>query len=44
MGFQGTNDALAREAEEMVMSSVRKPSTRIINRLDEIIIFDELFI
>ena len=43
MGFQGTNDASRERMEEMVMSSVRQTfNPEFINRLDEIIIFDEL--
>ena len=43
MGFQGTNDASREKMEEMVMSSVRQTfNPEFINRLDEIIIFDEL--
>jgi ATP-dependent Clp protease ATP-binding subunit ClpC len=44
MGFQGTTDASREKMEEMVMSSVRQTfNPEFINRLDEIIIFDELF-
>jgi ATP-dependent Clp protease ATP-binding subunit ClpC len=44
MGFQGTSDASRGKMEEMVMSSVRQTfNPEFINRLDEIIIFDELF-
>src|SRR5512132_229269 len=44
MGFQGTSDASREKMEEMVMSSVRQTfNPEFINRLDEIIIFDELF-
>lgn len=44
MGFQGTSDATREKMEEMVMSSVRQTfNPEFINRLDEIIIFDELF-
>jgi ATP-dependent Clp protease ATP-binding subunit ClpC len=44
MGFQGTADATREKMEEMVMSSVRQTfNPEFINRLDEIIIFDELF-
>ncbi|MFN2516204.1 MAG: ATP-dependent Clp protease ATP-binding subunit [Pyrinomonadaceae bacterium] len=44
MGFQGTTDATREKMEEMVMSSVRQTfNPEFINRLDEIIIFDELF-
>ncbi|HEV7683889.1 MAG TPA: ATP-dependent Clp protease ATP-binding subunit, partial [Pyrinomonadaceae bacterium] len=43
MGFQGTNDASRERMEEMVMSAVRQTfNPEFINRLDEIIIFDEL--
>jgi ATP-dependent Clp protease ATP-binding subunit ClpC len=43
MGFQGTSDATREKMEEMVMSSVRQTfNPEFINRLDEIIIFDEL--
>ncbi|MEO7969957.1 MAG: ATP-dependent Clp protease ATP-binding subunit, partial [bacterium] len=44
MGFQGTGDASRDKMEEMVMSQVRQTfNPEFINRLDEIIIFDELF-
>jgi len=44
MGFQGSNDASREKMEEMVMSAVRQTfNPEFINRLDEIIIFDELF-
>src|SRR6187397_431613 len=44
MGFQGSTDATREKVEEMVMSSVRQTfNPEFINRLDEIIIFDELF-
>jgi ATP-dependent Clp protease ATP-binding subunit ClpC len=44
MGFQGTSDASREKMEEMVMSAVRQTfNPEFINRLDEIIIFDELF-
>ncbi len=44
VGFQGTNDASREKMEEMVMSAVRQTfNPEFINRLDEIIIFDELF-
>ncbi|MDQ2976502.1 MAG: ATP-dependent Clp protease ATP-binding subunit [Acidobacteriota bacterium] len=44
MGFQGTTDASREKMEEMVMSAVRQTfNPEFINRLDEIIIFDELF-
>ncbi len=44
MGFQGTNEASREKMEEMVMSAVRQTfNPEFINRLDEIIIFDELF-
>jgi ATP-dependent Clp protease ATP-binding subunit ClpC len=43
MGFQGTTDATREKMEEMVMSTVRQTfNPEFINRLDEIIIFDEL--
>ncbi|MBC8031546.1 MAG: ATP-dependent Clp protease ATP-binding subunit [Pyrinomonadaceae bacterium] len=43
LGFQGTNDASREKMEEMVMSAVRQTfNPEFINRLDEIIIFDEL--
>ncbi|HKO60708.1 MAG TPA: ATP-dependent Clp protease ATP-binding subunit [Pyrinomonadaceae bacterium] len=43
MGFQGTSDASREKMEEMVMSAVRQTfNPEFINRLDEIIIFDEL--
>src|SRR6266496_267559 len=43
MGFQGTADASREKMEEMVMSSVRQTfNPEFINRLDEIIIFDQL--
>ena len=43
MGFQGSNDVSRTKMEEMVMSSVRQTfNPEFINRLDEIIIFDEL--
>ncbi len=43
MGFQGTTDASREKMEEMVMSSVKQTfNPEFINRLDEIIIFDEL--
>src|SRR6266403_1957333 len=43
MGFQGSGDASREKMEEMVMSSVRQTfNPEFINRLDEIIIFDEL--
>jgi ATP-dependent Clp protease ATP-binding subunit ClpC len=43
MGFQGNNDASREKMEEMVMSAVRQTfNPEFINRLDEIIIFDEL--
>jgi ATP-dependent Clp protease ATP-binding subunit ClpC len=43
MGFQGTTDASREKMEEMVMSAVRQTfNPEFINRLDEIIIFDEL--
>jgi ATP-dependent Clp protease ATP-binding subunit ClpC len=44
VGFQGTIDASREKMEEMVMSAVRQTfNPEFINRLDEIIIFDELF-
>jgi ATP-dependent Clp protease ATP-binding subunit ClpC len=44
MGFQGTAEAGREKMEEMVMSSVRQTfNPEFINRLDEIIIFDQLF-
>ncbi len=44
MGFQGSSDTTREKMEEMVMSSVRQTfNPEFINRLDEIIIFDELF-
>ncbi|HEY0385700.1 MAG TPA: ATP-dependent Clp protease ATP-binding subunit, partial [Pyrinomonadaceae bacterium] len=43
MGFQATTDASREKLEEMVMSAVRQTfNPEFINRLDEIIIFDEL--
>src|SRR4051812_10094981 len=43
MGFQATADASREKLEEMVMSAVRQTfNPEFINRLDEIIIFDEL--
>jgi ATP-dependent Clp protease ATP-binding subunit ClpC len=43
MGFQGSSDASREKMEEMVMSAVRQTfNPEFINRLDEIIIFDEL--
>ncbi|HEX8143614.1 MAG TPA: ATP-dependent Clp protease ATP-binding subunit [Pyrinomonadaceae bacterium] len=43
MGFQATNDASREKLEEMVMSAVRQTfNPEFINRLDEIIIFDQL--
>jgi len=43
MGFQGNADTTRERMEEMVMSSVKQTfSPEFINRLDEIIIFDEL--
>ena len=43
MGFQGTTEASREKMEEMVMSAVRQTfNPEFINRLDEIIIFDEL--
>ena len=44
LGFQGTADASRDRMEEMVMSTVRQTfNPEFINRLDEIIIFDQLF-
>ncbi len=43
MGFQGSTDVTRTKMEEMVMSAVRQTfNPEFINRLDEIIIFDEL--
>jgi len=43
MGFQGSNDISRTKLEEMVMTAVRQTfNPEFINRLDEIIIFDEL--
>ena len=43
MGFQGSTDVSRGKMEEMVMASVRQTfNPEFINRLDEIIIFDEL--
>jgi ATP-dependent Clp protease ATP-binding subunit ClpC len=43
MGFQGSTDITRGKMEEMVMSAVRQTfNPEFINRLDEIIIFDEL--
>ncbi|HYN84890.1 MAG TPA: ATP-dependent Clp protease ATP-binding subunit [Pyrinomonadaceae bacterium] len=43
MGFQATADASRGKLEEMVMSAVRQTfNPEFINRLDEIIIFDQL--
>ena len=43
LGFQGTADMSRTKMEEMVMSSVRQTfNPEFINRLDEIIVFDEL--
>ena len=43
VGFQGTAEASREKMEEMVMSAVRQTfNPEFINRLDEIIIFDEL--
>src|SRR5947199_1101798 len=43
MGFQGSSDVSRTKMEEMVMNSVRQTfNPEFINRLDEIIIFDEL--
>ena len=43
MGFQASSDSSRAKMEEMVMSSVRQTfNPEFINRLDEIIIFDQL--
>src|SRR3954465_4872172 len=43
LGFQGSTDVSRAKMEEMVMSSVRQTfNPEFINRLDEIIVFDEL--
>ncbi|MGI8896938.1 MAG: ATP-dependent Clp protease ATP-binding subunit [Pyrinomonadaceae bacterium] len=43
MGFQGSSEASREKLEEMVMSQVRQTfNPEFINRLDEIIIFDQL--
>ncbi len=43
MGFQASSDSSREKLEEMVMSSVRQTfNPEFINRLDEIIIFDQL--
>src|SRR2546427_2100035 len=43
MGFQGSSDVSRTKMEEMVMNSVRQTfNPEFINRLDEIIVFDEL--
>src|SRR6476646_4823853 len=43
LGFQANTDASSEKMEEMVMSSVRQTfNPKFINRLDEIIIFDQL--
>src|SRR6266850_1423924 len=43
LGFQANSDASREKLEEMVMSAVRQTfNPEFINRLDEIIIFDEL--
>src|SRR5256712_8680239 len=43
MGFQGSSDITRSKMEEMVMSAVRQAfNPEFINRLDEIIIFDQL--
>src|SRR5882762_6864172 len=43
MGFQGSTDVSRLKMEEMVMNSVRQTfNPEFINRLDEIIVFDEL--
>jgi len=44
LGFQANTEATLEKIEEMVMSSVRQTfNPEFINRLDEIIIFDQLF-
>jgi ATP-dependent Clp protease ATP-binding subunit ClpC len=44
LGFQGTTEASRGKIDEMVMSAVRQTfNPEFINRLDEIIIFDQLF-
>jgi len=44
MGFQANTDATREKMEEMVMSAVRQTfNPEFINRLDEIIIFDQLY-
>ncbi len=43
MGFQGSSDVSRTKMEEMVMNAVRQTfNPEFINRLDEIIVFDEL--
>src|ERR1041384_1963334 len=43
LGFQATTDSSREKMEEMVMSSVRQTfNPEFINRLDEIIVFDQL--
>src|SRR6476620_6324042 len=43
LGFQANTDASREKMEEMVMNSVRQTfNPEVINRLDEIIVFDEL--
>src|SRR5207245_9707491 len=43
MGFQGSSEISRTKMEEMVMNSVRQTfNPEFINRLDEIIVFDEL--
>ena len=43
MGFQGSSDVSRAKMEEMVMNAVRQTfNPEFINRLDEIIVFDEL--
>lgn len=43
LGFQATSDASREKMEEMVMSAVRQTfNPEFINRLDEIIVFDQL--
>jgi ATP-dependent Clp protease ATP-binding subunit ClpC len=44
LGFQASTDSTREKMEEMVMSAVRQTfNPEFINRLDEIIIFDQLF-
>jgi ATP-dependent Clp protease ATP-binding subunit ClpC len=43
LGFQGSTDVSREKLEEMVMSAVRQTfNPEFVNRLDEIIVFDEL--